>query len=87
MNASERLLLALETALYDATTPEGRHTRRDAFQAIAWYVNTGRCSPAWVRSALRADPGKLLDRTGCGTVDEEIQRATAYLRRYCRLRD
>ena len=85
MNQTERLMQALWTAVYRSGTDRQKIARRDAADAIGWYVSTGRASPAWIRSALRADPGKLLDRTGEGSVDEEIAKATAYLRRYCKL--
>lgn len=79
MTQSESLLYRLETAYFTD------HSRNDALQSIAWYVSTGRASPAWIRAAMRANPAKLLDRIRGGTIDEQIVRATAYLRRYCRL--
>lgn len=86
MTTSDRLLMALESAVHKAETQAQFLARRDAYDAIAWYVNTGRAGPAWVRSALRANPGKLLDFVGAGSVMDEVNRATAYLHRYCGLR-
>lgn len=79
MTQSEKLLYRLETAYFTD------HTRNDALQSISWYVSTGRASPAWIRAAMRANPAKLLDHIKGGTIDDQILRATAYLRRYCRL--
>lgn len=78
MTPSEILLYQLESAYF------ADHARNDALQAIAWYVSTGRASPAWIRAAMRANPAKLLDHIQCGTVDDQINRATAYLRHYCK---
>ena len=85
MTASDNLLMTLEIATLRSTTQEQRIARRDAYDAVAWYVSTGRASAAWVRSALRADPGKLLDHVGQGTVEDDVDRATRYLRRWCGL--
>lgn len=85
MTSSDNLLMALEIAMLRSTTQEQRTARRDAYDAVSWYINTGRASAAWVRTALRADPGKLLDYVGQGTVEEEVDRATKYLRRWCGL--
>ena len=85
MNQTEKLMQSLWSTVYRSSTDEQKISRRDAANAIGWYVGTGRASPAWIRSALRADPGKLLDRTGRGSVEDEIARATVYLRRYCKL--
>lgn len=86
MTTSEKLLMGLESAVLRSDTQSRRLARRDAYDAIAWYVNTCRAGPAWVRSALRANPGKLLDFVGAGSVMDEVNRATAYLHRYCGLR-
>lgn len=79
MTQSESLLYRLETAYFTD------HSRNDALQSIAWYVSTGRASPAWIRAAMKANPAKLLDHIRGGTIDEQIVRATTYLRRYCKL--
>lgn len=79
MTPSEILLYQLETAYFTD------HSRNDALQSIVWYVSTGRASPAWIRAARKANPAKLLDNIRGGTIDEQIDRATAYLRHYCKL--
>ena len=85
MTASDTLLMTLEITMLRSKTQEQRTARRDAYDAIAWYVSTARASMQWIRSALKADPGKLLDYVGQGTVEEEVGRATKYLRRWCGL--
>ena len=85
MTASDTMLMALDIAMLRSKTQEQRTARRDAYDAVAWYVSTGRASTQWIRSALKADPGKLLDYVGQGTVEEEVDRATRYLRRWCGL--
>ena len=85
MTQTEKLMQDLWSAVYRSSTDRQKISRRDAANAVGWYVGTGRASPAWIRSALRADPGKFLDRVGCGSVQDEIERATAYLRRNCKL--
>ena len=85
MNQTEKLMQSLWGAVYRSRSDEQKISRRDAANAVGWYVGTGRASPAWIRSALRADPGKFLDRVGSGSVQDETARATAYLRRYCKL--
>lgn len=79
MTQSENLLFRFETAYF------ADHARNPALQAVCWYVSTGRASPAWIKAAFRANPAKFLDYIGDGSVDEEVRRATAYLRRYCKL--
>ena len=85
MTASDNLLMTLEIAMLRSKTQEQRTARLDAYDAIAWYVRTARASMQWIRAALKADPGKLLDYVGQGTVEEEVDRATRYLRRWCGL--
>ena len=86
MTASDNLLMTLlEIAMLRSKTQEQRTARLDAYDAIAWYVSTARASMQWIRAALKADPVKLLDYVGQGTVEEEVDRATRYLRRWCGL--
>lgn len=85
MTQSERLIFALYDAFFDANSVALKLTRHDALKSIEWYVNTARASPAWIKAALKANPAKLLDYMGNGSIQDQIERATAYLRRYCRL--
>ena len=50
MTASDTLLMALDIAMLRSKTQEQRTARLDAYDAVAWYVRTGRASAAWVRS-------------------------------------
>lgn len=81
MTPSEILLYQLETAYFTD------HSRNDALQSIVWYVSTGRASPAWILAARKADPAKLLDHIRGGTVDDQVARATGYLKRYCKYKE
>lgn len=61
---------------------------QSAVYAISRYVTTGRAWRGWEAAFSRADPEKLLAhivKGGTGTDDEYVKRATAYLRRFCKL--
>ena len=55
-----------------------------AFQALTWYINTGRASPAWIDAWMKANPVSLMrgaakhsgSTTGC------IDFISRYLSRY-----
>lgn len=80
MTQTEKLLFALESAAYRAGTAEAKRIRMDALQAVQWYVVTARASPAWIRSALNTDPEKFLDYIGTGSIQDQVNKATKYLK-------
>lgn len=65
-----------------------RYIMRCAVYAISRYVTTGRVWSGWQTAFSKADPDKLLAyivNGGAGSDDDYIKRATAYLRRFCKL--
>lgn len=85
MNQTEQLVMRLDSSVHQATNLENFLKRRNAFYAIIWYVTTARASVPWIQAALRANPDRLLDRVGQGSVQEQVEKATTYLKRYCGL--
>lgn len=62
---------------------------RCAVYAISYYITTGRAYSNWESAFAKANPEKLLAYVvsrGSGSDTEYIHRVTAYLRRYCGLR-
>ena len=59
-----------------------------AGDALAWYIHTGRAYREWIIAFAKANPKKLLAYMAGGDDHSDqamIERATAYLKRYCHL--
>ena len=59
-----------------------------AGDALAWYIHTGRAYRDWIIAFAKANPKKLLAYMAKGDDHSDqamIDRATAYLKRYCHL--
>ena len=79
-----------KTAEFGHRTQREKAAYQDAFGAVEWYINTGRAPLGWERALDRADPKKLLDYILDGdsqSMSEQVERATDYLKRYCRLEE
>ncbi|MBQ9348840.1 MAG: hypothetical protein IJT94_16130, partial [Oscillibacter sp.] len=71
-------------------TQQEKSAYQDAYGAVEWYINTGRVPLGWERALSRADPKKLLDYLLDGddqSMSAQVERATDYLKRYCRLEE
>lgn len=85
MTTADILHNRLHYASHAGNDMDQMRKRADAADAVIWYVSTARASAEWLRSAMKANPVKWMDFIGPGSVQEQVERATAYLRRYCRL--
>lgn len=70
---------------------DGSHYPEWAYQAIKYYIRTGRACPEWENALMKADPEKLLRHMTRHAIkhdgsDESLLKAcTSYLKRYCGL--
>ena len=86
MTKADELSFRFHSAIHrDGLTARDRRMRQDAADAIMWYVSTGRASYAWICAAMKATPDKLLDWVRDGSVQDQVERATAYLQHHCGL--
>lgn len=75
------------TAEFFYETPEQKRSQVDAYNALAWYCNTGRSTVAYEKALAKANSQKLLTAMlrGEQSVDGQLASARAYLTRYCGL--
>ena len=79
-----------KAAEFGHRTQQEKSAYQDAYGAVEWYINTGRAPLGWERALSRADPKKLLDYILDGddqSMSAQAERATDYLKRYCRLEE
>lgn len=89
-NVTNTLYNLWKTAEFGHRTQREKTAYQNAYGAVEWYVNTGRAPLGWERALDRADPKKLLDYILDGdnqSMSEQVERATDYLKRYCRLEE